>query len=523
MRDILNLLDNIILTEGRGLAARVPGEQFKNAQGDVITFQSLDFYPERGKFGTPDEMQAAIDQLGLNIHWTNKSNVGTLGFGVATFTDVNNNPYYLGRYYKEISANRINNDWQHDAIPGGFKYQSKAGQKENTGYKPSEVLTQFKNNTPDSIAQQIIAKFGADSDEAAALNAFMSTNKFPVTFPKGGINFTAFRDYFCEMLQPMALVMNKPVKGNAAEAASVFFNGGGYEDCSVSFNTGVTGGLYDSLLVNPDGKQIKLSSKGKSGANASVVNLLKSIEELKVAPKGANLLTKHKDVVSILNDIDAKGHFGAPLKLAVDYKLIDPADAVFVLGLRNTGPADPIDWAGHPKLEKLYAGRKAKNMNAIVPIEHMISAIAYKVADYVNDNTNFGEAAADILNHSALVQMYTEASETKDTISITGFTAVYPSETVTGVLLDASKAYMSTQGKGNFTFKILKNGAKETDIPDTDETVVAPAPAKTSAADLDTATQKRSGITARKGGLEEEEEIVKPLGNEKTLGRKRQR
>jgi len=183
--------------------------------------------------------------------------------------------------------------------------------------------------------------------------------------------------------------------------------------------------------------------------------------------------------------------------------------------LKNVGPADAIDWSDHPKLETLYTGRKAKDMTAIVPIEHMISAIAYKVADYLNKSTNFGEAAADILNHSALVQMYTDASETKDTISITGFTAVYPSETVTGVLLDASKAYMSTQGKGNFTFKILKNGAKETDMPDTEQTATKPVQAKASTVDLDTQLAKRSDIKA--SGL------PKPLSNEKALGRKRQR
>ena len=51
-----------VLIEGRGLAARVPGEQFKNPQGDVITFQSLDFFPERGQFSSAEEMQAAIDE-----------------------------------------------------------------------------------------------------------------------------------------------------------------------------------------------------------------------------------------------------------------------------------------------------------------------------------------------------------------------------------------------------------------------------------------------------------------------------
>jgi hypothetical protein len=115
--------------------------------------------------------------------------------------------------------------------------------------------------------------------------------------------------------------------------------------------------------------------------------------------------------------------------------------------------------------------------------------------------------------------MYTEATETKDTISITGFRAIYPSETVTGVMLDASKAYMSTQGKGNFTFKILKNGAKESDLDPVDNQEDEPvATAKTSTQDLDTISQKRSGLKANAGGVAPEK-----LGTEKTLGRKRQR
>jgi hypothetical protein len=142
--------------------------------------------------------------------------------------------------------------------------------------------------------------------------------------------------------------------------------------------------------------------------------------------------------------------------------------------LKGYGPTDPIDWQGHSKLEALYNGRKARDMNVIIPLEHLISAVAYKVADYVNANTNFGKAASDILNHSALVQMYTDASEGKDTITINNFNAIYPSETVTGVLLDASKAYMSTQGKGNFTFKILKNGASDTEVSPEETEVAAP-------------------------------------------------
>ena len=509
MRDILNLLDSVVVTEGVGLANRQPGDLFKNPEGDVIAFQNLDFFPESGNYNDLNDAEAAIadvaKSLGIapeQIAWTNQPPKNI----------------HLGRWFKTISPNRVKNNFAHEYIPGGFKFASKVGAKENTGYKPSKVLTQFQDNTPETIMEQIVAKFGEGSAEVVAAATFMQATKFPVTFPKGTINFTAFRDYFCEMLQPCALVMGKQIKGNAQEAATIFFGpGSGYGDASISFNTSVTGGLYDSLLVSPEGKQIKLSSKGKSGANASVVNLLKSIQELQVAPKGKKLLEKHKDVIEILKIIDDGGHTNAPLNLAIKYKLLTPEQANDIMMLKALGPNDELPFgnkSNNMDLRRLYMSRTPKDWTKVVPLEHMLSVVAYRVADYVNENTNFGQAASEILNHSALVQMYTEATESADTITITGFRAVYPSDTVSGVLLDASKAYMSTQGKGNFTFKILKNGAKESDLDPVDNQADEPAaPAKTTAQDLDTVAQQRSDVTA----------APEKLGTEKALGRRRQR
>ena len=529
MRDILNLIDSIIVTEGVGLANRKPGDLFKNPEGDVIAFQNVEFYPESGSYHDLTDAEAAVAEvsqgLGIapeQIMWTNQPPArrqladeggSYAGFGVATFTDqATNQNYYLGRWFKNISPNRVQNNFAHEYIPGGFKFASKAGAKENTGYKPSEVLTQFQDNTPETIMNQIVEKFGEDSDEVAAAATFMQASKFPVSFPKGSINFTAFRDYFCEMLQPCALVMGKQIKGNAQEAATIFFGpGSGYGDATISFNTSVTGGLYDSLLVSPEGKQIKLSSKGKSGANASVVNLLKSIQELQVAPKGKKLLEKHKDVIDILNTIDKGGHAGGALELGIKYKIITDEEAREIMGLINNGPKDKIQFK-NKNLNTLYQSRKPRDWSKVVPLEHMLSVVAYRVADYVNENTNFGQAASEILNHSALVQMYTEATESADTITITGFRAVYPSDTVSGVLLDASKAYMSTQGKGNFTFKILKNGAKESELDPVDNQADEP---ELSTKELDQVSSQRSKIKA--GGVEE------PKFNEKTYGRKKQR
>jgi hypothetical protein len=445
---------------------------------------------------------------------------GYAGFGIATFKDqATNTDYYLGRWFKNINPNRALNDFPHNKIPGGFKFASKAGAKENAGYTPTDVLTQFQNNTPETIMNQVVAKFGEGSDMVVATATFMQATKFPVTFPKGTINFTAFRDYFCEMLQPVALVMGKPVKGNAGEAATIFFGPGqDYSEATISFNNSKNTGLYDSLLISTDGKQIKLSSKGKSGANASVVNLLKSIQDLQVAPKGKKLLEKHKIVVEMLQTIKNGGHVGGALELGTQYKIITPQEAGEIQTLKPYGPKDEIPWRSK-HLKGLYMSRKPKDWARVIPLEHMLSVVAYRVADYVNENTNFGQAASEILNHSALVQMYTEATESADTISITGFRAIYPSETVTGVLLDASKAYMSTQDKGNFTFKILKNGAKESDLDPVDNQADEPnVSAKTTTQDLDALTQQSSGLKASTGKVE-----PKKLGSEQTLGRKRQK
>ena len=525
MRDLLNLLDTIQipLLEGVGLTNRKPGEKFKNSVDDIVTFQGVEFYPDEGAYASASELIGAstdaIEAQGRNVHWVNNPNGSSRAFMIASFTGEDGAPYYLGKWVKEINPNKALNNFAHSDIPGGFKFQSKAGQKENSGLKPSEWLTQFKDNTPDTILQQAIAKFGQGSAEANALELFINSD-IPVEVIKGNMNPTAFRDYFAEVLQPIALVLGKKVAGNAAEAADIFFGpGAGYADCTISFNNNTIGGLFDSLLVNPEGKQIKLSSKGKDGANASVTNLIKSVQELDAAPAGARLRKTYAEEIEMLESINRLGHFGAPLAIAEKYELINNKEAQQVMALKGLGPKDDIIGTGKlsKRLEGMFEGRKARDMSRIIPIEHMISAVAYRVADYVNKNTKFGEAASTILNNSALVQMYTTTSDSADTITITQLNAVYPSQTVTGVLLDASKAYMSTQGKGNFTFEILKNGAKPSDVNPMDS-VEGDDIAKLSTDDLDQVGKepRLTGPGAKASRMSRE-----PDYDERTLGRQR--
>lgn len=531
MRDLLNLLDRISLPliEGVGLSNRKPGEKFKNSVGDVVTFQSLEFYPQSGAYPA-DQLDDAVAQvaqqmqIGIEqIHWTNAKPAAGAGFGIAAFTGEDKNTYYLGRYFKNISPNRVQNSFPHDAIPGGFKYQSRAGQKENSGLKPSEWLTQYQGNTPQTILDQAVQAFGPDSAEATALRTFIEGD-IPVSVARGMMNPGAFRDYFAEVLQPIALVMGKKVSGNAAEAAAIFFgDGADYSDCTISFNSNTIGGLYDSLLVNPQGLQIKLSSKGKDGASASVTNLQKSVAELSKAPAGQQLLQNFANEITILNTIEKQGHFGAPLALAVQYEMITPEEAKQVMALKPYGPNDQIIGANilSEKLEQMYQSRQARDKSRVIPLEHMTAVIAYKVADHVNKNTNFSNAASQILNNAALVQMYTDTKDDAETITITRLTAVYPSQTVTGVLLDASKVYFSTGGKGNYTFTILKNGAKPQDVSPMDGIDSIEGQASSQMPTDDQLDQAVSQPRLRGPGAKVARTAAEPDFDEKVTGRKK--
>jgi len=508
MRNLIDIVD--YLDEARGLSARNPGEQYQRIgstdSADTITFQGLDFYPKSGAYESMEKMLAVYEKLAGQMdpppEMVNQPNARTRAFGIAKF-DTAVGTRYLVKFAQDIKPVRTANTfWQTNDIPGGFSQVSARGAKENVGYKPSQVLTEFKSQTPESIRSQIVSRFGPNHPLTKATEIFYAADSFPIVIPGEGIDFAGFRDYFCEILQPVALIQNKPVTGNASKAAEVFL-GGDYSDCVVSFNEGVSGALYDSLMVAPNGKQIKLSSKGAKGAMASVINLLKSAKELKNAGI-ADLVTEYQDVIDILEIINRGDHNSGPLELAVKFKIITPAEVSKVMDLAKYSGDKKFDIRKvpgiTPSLVKIYGDRSAEDLSKVVPLNHMVASIAYKVCDYVNLNTDFSDAAADILNNSAFVQMYTEAAKKGDDIIIKGFRTVWPSKLFTEVTLEAQKSYSSTtSSSGKLVFNINKEPRAIPNVdsssggePGTDSNVADYIPARSSIKASDT-KQKAPG------------------------------
>ena len=489
MRDLLDLLNS--LNEARWLSGRAPGETYSRGDttDDKIVFKSLTFYPDVGSYATPDEFMDAWTQVeqsaGHPIEKVNQPNAGMRAFGIAAF-DTAVGTRYLAKFTKEIKPVKTQNTFfQTKDIPGNFSQTDARGSKEKAGYKPSDVLTNLKKQTPKSILAQIGAKFTPDSSEYRAAATIINSSTFPVSVDGTGMDFKGFRDYFCEMLQPCVLINGGNVEGNAGEAAALFMGRNGFAGCTVSFNANVSGGLYDSLLVSPEGKQIKLSSKGAKGAMASSVNLLVALRELEAAgmPQFAQ---NYPEVVDILNTIDKGNHDSGPLDLAVQFGIITPDEIPQVMSLKQYAGDKNFNIGKtkiSPNLKQLYKDRTAEDLSKVVPLNHLVSSIAYKVCNEINLKTNFSEAAADILNHSAFVQMYTDASKSKDgQFVIQGFRTVWPSKLFTQVTLEAQKSYSSTSSSGG---KLVFNINKEPKVvPNVEQAATTDAPGASQAGEL---------------------------------------
>jgi hypothetical protein len=478
IRNILNKVN--VLTESTGLAGRKPGAVFTDSQTDeTLTFVDLKFFPEEGGKFSQDDLTKAVahveSELGMPIEWENSKGPRTGGFGIATFTKDDGSQLAVGTYLQEVKPIATQN-YISNTVLGRYKFAGKAAAKTQAGLTPQDLLTERNNLTIAKIMNQLASKLGTDDPLYYVAHHVALGQPLPFEFdaPEGQ-SFTAFRDYFCEILQPIALQKGL-YSGNAGEAAEIFLGGDGFESTRINFDSAKNAGLSDSILDRPDGKYVKVSSKGDKGAEASAKNLINSVDELAETDRGKKLLNKYKDTIELVREIQTQGQSGAPLYLGVKFKIITDEDANTVRKMKNAAPVNINDKKQLKELGlsdtliKLASERGTKTPDRTSLFYHLIAAIAHKAADAVNDKTNFSDAAADILNNGALVQVYTKAKEKNGKWILEGFDTVYPGTSVSGVVLSAGKNYASTGIKGNFTFKILRGNAKAVPDDDTEET-----------------------------------------------------
>lgn len=454
-----NLLDKIeTLTESTGLAGRKPGDTFKNPEGEKITFNRIEFFPVEGGKLEKEQLDSVLKQL-PNVQWQNNRSAKSGGVVLATLDTAQGEVQY--GFFKDVIKPNTTDNYVPNQV-GDYRFAGKAAEKIQSGLTPQDLLAQRDNLTSEQIISQLAEKLGPDNVLVQVAQRVAGGEEFPIkVVAPNDISFTGFRDYFCEILQPMAMQVGS-YTGNAGEAAEVFL-GGSFSDTLISFDSAKNAGLSDSILTKEDGKYVKISTKGGKGAQASSKNLIDSVNELNATPNGKKLLGKYKDSIDLMQEIQKQGQYKAPLYLGVKYGVISQDEADKILSLRNSKPINLKDIKKYnlgKNLEKLALGRETDNTESVNLFYHLLASVAHLAAIEVNEKTNFSSAASDILNNGALVQVYTKAKQNKDEWVLESFDTVYPGKSIKGVYLSAGKTYYSTGVKGNYTFRIDRGSGK---------------------------------------------------------------
>lgn len=526
MRDILNLLENVLLTEkSRGLLYRDTGDQFFQGSKDnptaEIVFDRVAYFPSQpGAYANYDEMTQALQDINSeypDIQWSNKPTRSSKAFAIITFNGpAAGQKTHYGRFFNEIKQDMAGL-WKNNELPGGWQLNKQVSLKGSYyKLKPADLFP--KNSTFATPADAVAAmgtRPGTTPDELANIDKIrpgmdqLLDGKLP-TFENVGEMATAVRDDLGETIGPIALVQGM-IRSGGAEAARKDILGpqGSFADSAINFPADKNNGLVDSYLLHPLGIEIGISSKGEKGASASVKNIADGI--VAAREKGmTSLLEQYADQVAIIEDIGKLSAQMFPIKYGIEQGLIDEATGQEILNLIKTGATN----TDNPAVLELMKDIKAKTDNPRYNAGyHALSSLARKVSVNINKDPKFGEACLKFLNTSPIIQLHLNGSDKSGTYTVTGFTSKYPPDFKGTVGLDAGKVYAATGIIGRVSFSYNGGGDKDTDVE------ISIEPAKTSATDLDIAAQTDSGLKASVGGVDQE----KKLGTPATLGRKRQK
>lgn len=535
MRDLLEKIDTIIMEKARGLLYRDPGDTF--FQGSLqspsaeIKFRDLEYYPgQPGAYDSYDEMakvgQELSKQYPQGIIWSNKPGARSRAFAILTFDGPGHGQTTsFGRFFDQIKPD-MSGLWKNNELPGNWQLK-KATSLKGSYYKlkPSDI---FPPESKFSSPAECIAAIGSNPDTASpgqdqAIQEIrpgmqmLLKNQYPVFDNIDENMVSAVRDDLGETIGPIAMIQGM-IKNPTLEKARVDIlgQGGSFSGSTIYFPASKINGLVDSYLIQPGGVEVGVSSKGESGAKASVKNIADGVERARKKDM-TDLLNQYQDQVKIIDRVGSLASRDLPLVLGQENGYIDKSQAAAILKLISSGAKtlDKVDMSSQDRevLQALMDEYRPKTDNPKYNVGyHVLAVLAKKVMADINKDPIFGEACLKFLNTSPIVQLHLKGRGGKNNYAVTGFEVKYPPDFRGTVALDASKVYSATGTNGRVSFAYNPTQDAESLVAPADEPGDSPAPAASAAMDQDFEPPRSKVRASTKGAA---------MGNEKTLGRRR--
>ena len=448
-----------IITEAKGIFGRLPGDPFVHTDGRKANFQSVEAYPDpqMAKYENAEQLAQAIKEFEENNHckieWINSPS-GALAFAVAILAD-GDNLIYWGRYLRQTKANMLG-VWDNNQIPAGWKLGTSGAQKLQAGYDPQHLIkTENQFMSTSQVINTVKTNSPNDVKELFAQNLQkLASGRGDITFTGMANQMEAIRDYFGEIMQPLALA-GGVIKGQAEDARKLLADGANWANCKMMWPMSMNAALCDSFLIAPNGQEIGISSKGGAGAKASAKNIHDAY--LKAKEEGnQELINSAKYTISIVELIATKSAKEGPFAIAKALGLTNITDEVSqevdTYVQQGKTDFDGISQASAELLSNFKVNNDVRGFNTGYAI---MAAVAKTVAKEINKNPEFTKGALALLNQSSIIQVYTKMAKKGNDAVLSDFRAVYPPNFEGQIVVDGGKNYYSSrvQGKLAFAFK----------------------------------------------------------------------
>lgn len=449
-----------VLEESKGIFGREAGDKFVHQDGREYSIVQVIALPDaqQGTFETPEARDQAIAQFeqenDAKIEWVNKPRKDMLAFGVAQLDDEDGNHVFWGKYLKNIPVDLMGL-WGNHQVPVGWALATKGAQKLQAGFDPQNLIkTEQTFSGVDSIVDTV-ARNSPDVVRDVFTNALknLSQGNKDVVFPEMYQQQAAIRDYFGEIMQPVAL-MGGIIGGDAEEARQKLADGANWRDCNVMWPMSMNAALCDSFMIAPNGQEIGISSKGGQGAAASAKNLYDAVKK---AEKEGNseLLETVKYTADIVRTIAENDQRNGPIEVGkllnvpnIDDELNEEIEKYIREGKTDL---ENMSQKAQSVIAPFAVKLETKGFNAGYAL---LSAASKTVAKTVNADPKFSKGAITLLNQSSIIQIYTNIGKKGNDAILKDFRAVYPPNFQGIVKLEGGKNYYSSRIGGKMAFKI---------------------------------------------------------------------
>lgn len=471
MRDLLNLMDSVLLEKARGLLYREKGDNFFQGSKDnptaELNFDKAEYFPgQPGVYATYDEMVAAgqdFSQQNQNITWVNKPNKSMKAFAVLTFDGPQpGQKTHFGKFFNEIKADMAGM-WKNNELPGGWQL-NKAVSLKGAYYKlkPADL---FEPNSTFDTPKACVSALAANPKQNPAVPKIMPgmqqllKGQFPM-FQDVGDMASAVRDDLGETIGPIALIQGM-IKGGGVEAArkDILGDRGTYAGSAINFPAAKNNGLVDSYLLHPSGVEIGISSKGEKGASASVKNISDGVERAR-EKNMTKLLKQYQEQIKIIDEVGRLSSVDFPIVFGERLGMISSRTGQEIKSMIQSNAQ-----SRNPEIRDLMSDINAKTENPRYNRGyHALAALARRVSREINKDPKFGEACLKFLNVSPIIQLHLNGSDKGGNYQVTGFTSKYPPDFRGTVGLDATKVYAATGIIGRVSFSYNGGGDRDSDV-----------------------------------------------------------